>query len=349
MMNFFKISLFIFFINHLTGQTVKSNFTLTGNIQNGFSDYIFMEYDKKVDSCLVKNNKFFFKGYIKKNVVYASFYLKDKPSNTFGVFLEKRNLTMDISVEERKMNNGQALSFFSVKSVIGSKTEDLKKEFDSLFDQYLYDKSKENEVLLCDKLEGLVIAYPENPLIFSVLSILVNQKDIEKDFLRAVYAKMDKNIASLSSLKFIEQKLYPENILNTNNYVMDFVLPNVKQNNFNTKELKGKWYLIEFWASWCEPCRKQIPNLKEVYHLFQKDNFEILGISIDKDKNKWKEALVKEKLEWINVIENKEFLGEVVKKFGVNSLPSNFLINNEGKIVAKNISPEDLESILKNR
>jgi len=87
--------------------------------------------------------------------------------------------------------------------------------------------------------------------------------------------------------------------------------------------------------------------LKKVYEQYQNNNFEIVAVSIDKNKSKWVDVLNKEKLSWINLNENKDFLGAVVKKYNVDAIPSNFLVNPEGKIIDKDISPPELEIFLK--
>jgi thiol-disulfide isomerase/thioredoxin len=86
-------------------------------------------------------------------------------------------------------------------------------------------------------------------------------------------------------------------------------LPDTTNKLFDTTILKGKWYLIDFWASWCGPCRQQLPELKRVYEVNKSKDFEIVGISIDERKGDWIKALDKEQLYWINIIENKGFVG----------------------------------------
>ncbi|GAA4774237.1 MULTISPECIES: TlpA disulfide reductase family protein [Flavobacterium] len=344
----FKTLFILFFINNSLGQTSKYNFTLDCFLKNDLEGYMFVEYEGKLDSCLIVNNNFSFEGLIDKDIVRAVFYLKDKPSNVFGVYLEKKQIKLELSVEDRLMNNGSKLSFFKLLSIHGTETAKIEDEYNEIWQKYLFDKTKDYRPNLYRKLDEIVVNHPKNPLGVDLLSSLTRQKDTDKNILKSIYVKIDKSIASESTIKFIEQDLYPENFIKIDDLVFDFELPDDKGKIFNTKDLKGKWYLLDFWASWCEPCRKQMPSLKKVYSLYKNRNFEILGISIDKNKSNWINALKKENVDWINVIENKEFLGEVVKKYHINSIPSNVLINNYGKVIAKNIDLDQLEVILKN-
>jgi peroxiredoxin len=122
--------------------------------------------------------------------------------------------------------------------------------------------------------------------------------------------------------------------------------PNFKIQDSNKKwvhlsDFKGKFVLIDFWASWCAPCRASNPELVKVYEAFQNRNFIILGISVDKDKKRWLDAIEKDRLPWINVFNLKGW-DEVSNLYGVKAVPQNFLIDPEGIIIDKNIEVEEI-------
>ncbi|HWJ30234.1 MAG TPA: TlpA disulfide reductase family protein, partial [Flavisolibacter sp.] len=118
------------------------------------------------------------------------------------------------------------------------------------------------------------------------------------------------------------------------NTVANFVLNDPKENEIDFKNLKGKYVLIDFWASWCGPCRKSFPHMREVYKTFKSDQFEIYSISIDEDKNAWLKAVKEESNPWLQSLDTKNVSQS---GFAVTGVPSTFLIDPDGKIIAKEV------------
>lgn len=111
-------------------------------------------------------------------------------------------------------------------------------------------------------------------------------------------------------------------------------------------DYQGKYVLLDFWASWCGPCRKEHPDLLKAYRLFKDKNFEIVSISLDNNKEAWVKAIAKDGLLWPNVSDLKGMQNEVAILYGVQSIPANFLIDPDGKIIHKNFSGKELSDIL---
>jgi peroxiredoxin len=112
------------------------------------------------------------------------------------------------------------------------------------------------------------------------------------------------------------------------------------------ENFKGKYVLLDFWASWCVPCRKEHPNFLKIYEKYQAKNFEIVSVSIDEDKTAWVNASKADNINWTNLLDTKGQVNEVAVKYGVQAVPANFLINPNGVIIAKNLSGETLEKTL---
>jgi thiol-disulfide isomerase/thioredoxin len=124
--------------------------------------------------------------------------------------------------------------------------------------------------------------------------------------------------------------------------ITDFTQADLNDKPFTLSSLRGKYVLVDFWASWCAPCRKENPHLIKAYNELKDKNFEVVAVSLDSGKAPWEEAVKKDGLPWIHVSDLKGWQNEVAVKYGVTAVPQNLLINPEGIIIARNLRGEGL-------
>jgi thiol-disulfide isomerase/thioredoxin len=127
---------------------------------------------------------------------------------------------------------------------------------------------------------------------------------------------------------------------------MDFEQMDVNGKKVTLSSLKGRYVLLDFWASWCGPCRAENPNVLKAYNKFKDKHLEILAVSLDQNKANWLSAIEKDAMPWIHVSDLKGWKNEVAAQYGIRSIPQNLLIGPDGRIIAKNLRGSALEKKL---
>lgn len=136
-------------------------------------------------------------------------------------------------------------------------------------------------------------------------------------------------------------------IPNITDYRLDFTVTSMKGDSIKLSSLKGKIFLLDFWASWCGPCRYSNKNLVKLYNKYKDKGLEILSVSVDDEKSDWKKAAAKDKITWMQGFDKGGWDSMAAIKWQVDALPASFLIDKNGDVVAINPEKGDLEKKIK--
>lgn len=162
----------------------------------------------------------------------------------------------------------------------------------------------------------------------------------------------DKLAGSVYLMQISDQILRAENELKKRNFLKpgteapDITLNNPEGQPVSLSSLRGQYVLIDFWASWCKPCRIENPNVVKVYNKYKDDGFEIYGVSLDQDKNRWVNAIKQDGLEWLQVSDLRSWNSIAGKLYNVTSIPFTVLLDKEGKVIQTNLRGAALEAKL---
>ena len=178
-------------------------------------------------------------------------------------------------------------------------------------------------------------------LLLLTMDILDNPVQAEQRFNKLTTAVKSSQIG-----KALNEKIAFNKVGAVGTDAIDFTQADVDGKPVSLSSFKGKYVLLDFWASWCKPCRMENPNVVKAYQKFNAKNFTVLGVSLDQQKDAWLKAIKNDNLAWTQVSDLQFWNNEVAVKYHVQGIPQNYLIDPTGKIIAKNLRGEDLEAKL---
>jgi thiol-disulfide isomerase/thioredoxin len=356
----------------------KNEFLINGYFANAKQNYVFLEELQprklvRIDSVIIdEKGKFVFRRILNE----TGFYLVKLAKDNFITLLLDKGETLDLTADASDLART-----YRVKGSVGSELLKDWNVFlrtntdrtDSLAKKLLNSQEKPDflqikkgldstyKAILANVRAKAIEFIDKNPKSLASLIVLYqyfgnkalfNEKDdlaiFEKldNSLKTVYPKsehvsdLDKIVSEVK--KDIENKKTIEKNVSVGSPAPDIVMPAPDSTLRSLSSLKGKVVLVDFWASWCVPCRMQHPELVKLYNKYHKRGFEIFGVSLDKIYEPWIDAIERDYLYWINVCDYKYWKSPVINLYNIDKIPFNVLVDRKGIIVAKNLSIGDL-------
>jgi peroxiredoxin/TolA-binding protein len=353
------------FLNASAQKPVRYN--ITGDIKGLNKDTIIMSVrmDKKVfrsDTTITKQGRFHFTGHVPKPAGAFLSVKKKGLDMSFSLFLESGKISIkgnadssseviisgtpgndDLAILEKQ----EAAAYAPAIKLRGLHTE-AKKKNDSIAMAVLekqmdsaYTPSREKVTAIRTQ---FVKDHPSSAA--STVAIYLVQDDLSWKELEDLYAVLDDQYHETGYTEGISDKIAANKRVSIGQQAPDFAAKDSSGKDVSLKEFRGKFVLVDFWASWCVPCRQENKNVLAVYSKYKDKNFTVLGFSMDEKGERWKKALVQDKLPWTNISDLLFFNSPIAKSYGVQPIPDNFLISPDGKILGRRLYGDELDKMV---
>ncbi|WP_343690763.1 TlpA disulfide reductase family protein [Chitinophaga sp.] len=189
-------------------------------------------------------------------------------------------------------------------------------------------------------------AHPDSYFSIIALTDVANRAPMNE--VETMFNSLSEKVRTTAPGKEMKSRIVATHTIQVGLAAPDFEQPDVNGKAVKLSDFRGKYVLVDFWASWCHPCREENPNLKKAYGVFKDKGLEVLAVSLDdkQTRNAWIKAIDTDGLPWIHVSDLKGWQNQVAVLYGIRAVPQNYLVNPEGKIVAQNLRGPELSARL---
>ncbi|MCS7003748.1 MAG: redoxin family protein [Cytophagales bacterium] len=289
---------------------------------------------------------------LRVKVKEPDFYLVKLGSVEQTLFLRNTNVFLKFSSNDSLQIEGSPDT--EIYLAFRSLEKELEKQYEEIRNAYYEGKKNESQAdadykvfkeELNRKVFSFVKQYDTSLIVILALQLLdLDEKASEAYAYAEKLAKLYPNSTVAASFK---NRLARMKQLDIGQIPPDISLPAPDGKQIALSSLRGKVVLIDFWASWCTPCRQEAPYVVEAYKKYKNKGFEIYGVSLDRDKESWLQAIREDKMTWLHVSDLKFWNSAVVELYNLQGIPQTILLDREGKIIAKNLRGKALEAKLK--
>ncbi len=337
--------------------TRTDGYTISGTITGADPGWVLLKKREEgkmitMDSTQVKEGKFAFSGKVDLPEMYY-LQLKDV-DGAVPFFIENGNITIKAYADS--LDKSEVTGSVSHDAFIGYQKEEMvyNLKLEELYGNYMQAKEA-HDTSAVKNIESAYDSVQKAQTVFTKDYILKNGKSIVAAYLaisnayaysleelQAINKAMDPSIANSAYVKKLAER---ENILikvQPEQPAPEFTMNDTTGKPVSLGSFKGSVVLVDFWASWCGPCRAENPNVVAAFKKYNSKGFTVFGVSLDADKAKWMAAIEKDGLTWTHVSDLVGWDNAAAKQYGVMSIPANFLLDKEGKIIASNLRGEDL-------
>lgn len=335
-MNLFKLTLIagLLCLSACTTEEKKS-FTINGTITGEVPELLYVYYENKQDSVWVENNKFFLEGSLENEVAEISFSTDGISKMIDDAYIENEEIEMQLEVQNKEINHNH-IDFLKVNSLKGTRTAQKLSEFDNF--KKLYDTKNTWSEEFTDMLASFLRENPKHPLNFELVLDNYRVNYINRFQYESLIGLLDTSFVSNERIDFLRNHSDTRRTLNKGDRMFDFQLANIDDELIYTKKYRGNWLYIDFWNSWCVPCRVKKSELVDIYNDYKHKGFEVLGVSMDKDEDLWRSVVEADSLNWENVIDTSAFDGDIAQHYSLIGTPCGILVNPFGEIEQINTS-----------
>lgn len=313
----------------------------------------------KLDSAELDKGECQFKGLVKTPDIWYLSVSNSKEKLPF--FMENSSLSIVGSLDSLDIAKVSGSKVHDEYQVLQDKLNELDKQGMKLFERSKKYEKSDNKAMadslmilaesiftsIDDQQKEYIKAHPTSYVSPYLLSRVYY--DMDADVLESYLSGFDPALDSIANVVTMKERVAKLKTVAIGQIAPDFTMNDQNGNPVKLSDIysKNEYTLIDFWASWCGPCRRENPNVVATFNDFKEKGFSVLGVSLDADKGKWAKAISDDQLTWPHISDLKGWKNQAAALYSVNSIPANLLVDKTGKIIGRNLREEKLGETMK--